>query len=127
MPEGPPTPDLESENARLREENARLRAEVAKLKEELISLKTTVSAVVARSIDAKASYTGRRRYKKPGRRDGHQGASRARPEKIDATVELDQSDLPQVRRVALGEADRLVHQGRRGHRPREGSWSRSTW
>src|SRR5439155_16657279 len=99
MPEGHP-PDLESENARLKEENARLRAEVegletevAKLKEELLSLKTTVSAVVARSIDAKAS-NGRKRYKKSGRREGHQGASRARPDRVDATVELDQSICP---------------------------------
>ena len=38
---------LEAENARLREENAKMR-------EELESLKTTVHAVVARSIDAKA-------------------------------------------------------------------------
>jgi hypothetical protein len=52
MPAGPSS-DLESEIARLREENA-------KLKEELLSLKTTVSAVVARSIDARAD-TGRRR------------------------------------------------------------------
>lgn len=93
MPEGPP-PDLESENARLREENARLRAEIVKLKEELLSLKTTVSAVVARGIDAKASSTDRRRYKKSGRREGHQGASRSRPERVDATVELDQSTCP---------------------------------
>jgi transposase len=95
------TPDLESENARLREENARLRAEVESLKVEntrmmgeLLSLKTTVSAVVARGIDAKASSTGRKRYKKSGRREGHQGASRSRPEHIDATVELDQSSCP---------------------------------
>jgi hypothetical protein len=63
----------------LREENARLRAEVAKLKEELLSLKTTVSAVVARGIDAKASSAGRMRYKRSGRREGHQGASRSGP------------------------------------------------
>jgi transposase len=93
VPEGPP-PDLESENARLREENARLRAEIAKLKEELLSLKTTVSAVVARGIDAKASSAGRMRYKRSGRREGHQGASRSRPERVDATVELDQSTCP---------------------------------
>jgi transposase len=93
MAEGPP-PDLEHENARLREENARLRAEIVKLKEELLSLKTTVSAVVARGIDAKADTKERRRYKKPGRRAGHQGASRSRPERVDATVELDQSTCP---------------------------------
>src|SRR5438093_3943031 len=100
MPDGRPL-ELESENARLKEENARLRtevegleAEIAKLKEELLSLKTTVSAVVARSIDAKASSTGRKRYKKSGRREGHEGASRAKPERIDATVELDQSTCP---------------------------------
>jgi transposase len=70
-----------------------LEAENAKLREELLALKTTVSAVVARSIDAKAD-TGRRRYRKSGRREGHQGASRSRPERIDATVELDQSTCP---------------------------------
>ena len=97
MPDGH-APDLESENARLREENARLRAEVESLKtenarmmEELLSLKTTVSAVVARSIGAKADTKERKRYKKSGRRYGHQGVTRARPARIDATVELDQA------------------------------------
>src|SRR6266581_1263906 len=100
MPEGRP-PDLESENARLREENARLRAEVerlreenGKMREELLSLKATVSAVVARGIDAKADSTRRQHYQSPGRKRGHKGASRARPEHVDATVELDQSICP---------------------------------
>ena len=70
-----------------------LESENRELREELASLKTTVSAVVARSIDARAD-TGRRRFKKPGRREGHEGSSRARPAKIDATVELDQSTCP---------------------------------
>ncbi|MDG6926547.1 MAG: transposase [Nitrososphaerota archaeon] len=78
---------------KLEEENARLREENRELREELASLKTTVSAVVARSIDARAN-TERRRYKKSGRREGHQGAGRARPERVDATVELDQSTCP---------------------------------
>ncbi|MDG6934309.1 MAG: transposase [Nitrososphaerota archaeon] len=78
--------ELESRVKHLESENRELR-------EELASLKTTVSAVVARSIGAKAD-TGRRRYRKPGGREGHQGSSRSRPEKIDATVELDQSTCP---------------------------------
>ena len=97
MPDGDDTLSLESENARLREENARLRAEVqdlktenAKMREELLAMKTTVNAVVARSVGAKASIQTRR-YRKAGRRSGHEGASRSRPEHIDATVELDQS------------------------------------
>jgi len=99
MPEGHQL-GLESENVSLKEENARLRAEVeglktenAKLKEELLSLKTTVSAVVARGIDAKASPV-RKRYKKSGRRVGHQGASRTTPDHVDDTIELDQSVCP---------------------------------
>ncbi|MDG7025090.1 MAG: IS66 family transposase [Nitrososphaerota archaeon] len=78
---------------RLEEENAWPREENRVLRDELASLKTTVSAVVARSIDARAD-TPRKRYKKPGRREGHQGAGRSRPERIDATVELDQSTCP---------------------------------
>jgi transposase len=70
-----------------------LEAENARLRERLASLETTVSAVVARSIDAKAD-TGRSRWKKSGRRVGHQGVSRAMPTKIDATVELDQKVCP---------------------------------
>ena len=85
--------DLERRLSALESENRGLREENAKMREELASLKTTVSAVVARSIDARAD-TGRRRYKKSGRREGHQGASRARPKEIDATVELDQSVCP---------------------------------
>jgi transposase len=92
VPEGH-APDLESENARLREENARLRAEVESLKKELISLRTTVSAVVARGVGAKAD-TGRSRWRKAGRRRGHEGRSRSRPDRVDATVELDQSVCP---------------------------------
>ena len=79
---------------RLEEENVRLREENAKMREELLSLKMTVSAVVARSIDAKADTAGRKRYKKSGRRNGHEGASRVRPDRIDETVELDQSTCP---------------------------------
>ena len=78
---------------RLEEENARLREENRELREKLSSLETTVSAVVARSIDARAD-TPRKRYKKSGRSEGHQGSGRARPEHIDATVELDQPTCP---------------------------------
>src|ERR1022692_139873 len=81
--------ELEGQLAKLESENRELR-------QELESLKTTVHAVVARSIDAKAD-TGKerwKRYKKSGRKAGHAGASRARPAKIDATVELDQSICP---------------------------------
>ena len=78
--------ELETEVAKLREENEKMR-------EELLTLKTTVSAVVARSIDAKAD-TPRSHYRKAGRRYGHQGSARARPAKIDATMELDQTTCP---------------------------------
>ena len=78
--------DLERRLSELESENRELR-------EKLSSLETTVSAVVARSIDARADTT-KRRYKKSGRKEGHQGASRARPARIDATVELDQSTCP---------------------------------
>jgi transposase len=85
--------ELEAENAELKKRLAALETENRGLRERLASLETTVHAVVARSIDAKAD-TARRRYKKPGRREGHQGAARARPVKIDATVELDQQMCP---------------------------------
>ena len=85
--------ELEARNAELEKQVTRLESENRELREEFLSLKTTVSAVVARSIGAKAE-TGRSRLKKPGRRVGHQGASRTRPAKIDATVELDQSICP---------------------------------
>jgi transposase len=87
--------ELEAKNAELEKQVTTLASENRELREELLSLKTTVSAVVARSIDAKAD-TGRSRWttKKAGRRRGHEGASRSRPERIDATVELDQSTCP---------------------------------
>src|ERR1022692_3207386 len=81
--------ELEGQLAKLESENRELR-------QELESLKTTVHAVVARSIDAKAD-SGRerwKRYKKSGRKAGHVGSARASPAKIDATVELDQSACP---------------------------------
>jgi transposase len=97
-PSHPPSSDeltreLERYKGRCRELEAEvqmLKTENAKMREELASLKTTVSAVVARSVGAKASIQTRR-YKKAGRRSGHEGASRSRPERVDATVELDQS------------------------------------
>ena len=75
---------------KLAEENTKLREENAKMRDELLALKTTVTAVVARSIDARAD-SKKMRYKKSGRRDGHEGTSRRRPEHIDATVGLDQT------------------------------------
>lgn len=80
-----------------------LEAENAKLKEELLALKTTVSAVVARSIGAKADTGRSRRHKKPGRRQGHEGASRSRPERTDETIELDQSTCPRCGDVLSSE------------------------
>ena len=96
MSEGSASPDYESlarELEHYRKRCSELEAENARLREELLALKTTVSAVVARSIDAKAD-TGRSRWKKAGRRRGHVGASRSRPERIDETIELDQSICP---------------------------------
>lgn len=88
--------ELESENADLKKRLGALESENRELKGELESLKTTVHAVVARGVGAKADTTsGRmRRYKKPGRRVGHEGASRSRPDDVDETVELDQSTCP---------------------------------
>jgi transposase len=82
--------ELEIENVKLKGDVARLASENAKMREELASLKTTVSAVVARSVGAKASIQTHR-YRKAGRRSGHEGATRSRPEHVDVTVELDQS------------------------------------
>src|SRR5713101_499812 len=103
MSEGSASPDYESlarELERYKERCSELEKQVTtlasenkELREKLASLETTVSAVVARSIDAKAD-AGRSRWKKAGRRRGHEGASRSRPEHIDATVELDQSTCP---------------------------------
>jgi regulator of replication initiation timing len=88
--------ELEARNAELEKHVTKLESENRELRQELESLKTTVHAVVARSIDAKAD-TGKerwKRYKKSGRKAGHVGAARARPAKVDATVELDQSICP---------------------------------
>ena len=85
--------ELEARNSELEGRLAKLETENKGLREELLALKTTVSAVVARSIDAKAD-TGKKRYKRSGRRNGHEGASRRRPVKVDETVELDQSTCP---------------------------------
>ena len=97
---------LERENKSLKEENAELKGIISKkderiaqleaekklLKEELASLKVTVHAVVARSINARPYTTKRRnKHKKAGRKKGHEGKSRKKPEHIDARVELDQA------------------------------------
>jgi transposase len=80
--------ELEGQVAKLESENRELR-------ERLASLETTVHAVVARGIDAKAdTATTKRRFKRSGRRYGHRGVARARPARIDATIELDQSTCP---------------------------------
>jgi hypothetical protein len=82
---------LERENKSLKEENLRLKAENRQLKQEIASLKVTVSAVIARSINAKPKKKQNRNHKKPGRRNGHEGKSRSKPEHVDARVELDQA------------------------------------
>jgi transposase len=89
----PPTASLEDQVEYYKRRCAELEAENVKLRERLASLETTVNAVVARGIGAKAE-TGRNRWKKAGRRRGHEGVSRARPAKIDSRVELDQSTCP---------------------------------
>ncbi|MEM4092595.1 MAG: hypothetical protein QW837_06040 [Conexivisphaerales archaeon] len=55
--------ELEGRLAKVKTENKELREENAKMREKLLALKTTVSTVVARSIDAKAD-TGKKRYKR---------------------------------------------------------------
>jgi hypothetical protein len=55
------------------------------LRQRLASHETTVHAVVARSIDAKAETPRSRCYKRP-RREGYEGKSKKKPEHIDATV-----------------------------------------
>jgi len=100
----PTVEELEAENARLKkdlsefkEENRQLKEENKQLREELSSLKTTVSAVVARSIGAKAdsSPNNKKKHQQPsGRKNGHEGRSRKKPLHIDARVELDQITCP---------------------------------
>ena len=61
----------------------------------LSSLKTTVSAVVARGIGAKAdSSSNHKKTRPPGRKNGHEGKSRRRPLHIDARIEPDQTTCP---------------------------------
>jgi transposase len=110
--------ELDAENGRLKKELSKLKEENTDLKEklssleekyklvvednkqlheELSSLKTTVSAVVARGIGAKAdssSSNNKKKHQPPGRKNGHEGKSRRKPLHIDARVELDQSTCP---------------------------------
>lgn len=113
----PTVKELEAENAKLSEELSKLKKENTELKEklssleekyklvieeskqlheELASLKTTVSAVVARGIGAKAdsSHNNKKKHQPPGRKNGHEGKSRKKPLHIDARVELDQTTCP---------------------------------
>ncbi len=70
--------ELEAKNAELEKQMLKLASENRELREKLSSLETTVSAVVARSIGAKAD-TGRRRFKKSGRREGPRARAGAGP------------------------------------------------
>lgn len=109
----PSVEELDAENAKLKEELSKLKEENIQLKEklsdleekykpvveenrrlheELSSLKTTVSAVVARGIGAKANSSNhRKKQHPPGRKNGHKGKSRKKPLHIDARVELDET------------------------------------
>ncbi|MEM3172278.1 MAG: hypothetical protein QXE82_01940 [Candidatus Nitrosotenuis sp.] len=73
-----------------------LREKMAKLEEELAMLRETVSALVARNIDAKPSRSDSsadgHRYKKPGRRNGHEGKARKKPDRIDTSVTIDRKE-----------------------------------
>lgn len=86
--------ELEAENVRLKEENKQLKEENKQLREELASLKTTVSAVVARGIGAKADFSNNKKSVPPGRKNGHEGKSRKKPLHIDARIELDEPTCP---------------------------------
>jgi transposase len=90
----PTVEELEIEIAKLKEENRQLKEENKKLREELASLRTTVSAVVARSIGAKADSSNNKKSVPPGRKNGHEGKSRRKPKHIDARIELDQPTCP---------------------------------
>jgi transposase len=87
---------LKEENRQIKEENRQLREENKQMREELASLKTTVSAVVARGIGAKADSSNHNKKKntKPGRKNGHEGKSRKKPLHIDARIELDEPACP---------------------------------
>jgi len=81
--------ELESLVESMQDRITELERENQSLKEQLQSMKATVSAVVARSIGTKP-VTRRKRHKKPGRKKGHIGKSRKRPEHVDARVTIDQ-------------------------------------
>ena len=87
---------LREENKQLRQRLSNVEEENKQMREELASLKTTVSAVVARDIRAKAdsSSSNHNKRRPPGRKNGHEGKSRKKPAQIDARVELDQPTCP---------------------------------
>jgi hypothetical protein len=95
---------LRKKNAELKEENLHLKSENGELKQELASLKVAVSAVVARSINAKPSMKDmKKKHKKAGRKKGHNGKSRKRPEHIDARVEIDRNVCSDCGNTSLSE------------------------
>ncbi|MDG6926545.1 MAG: hypothetical protein JRN09_08320 [Nitrososphaerota archaeon] len=82
----------------LEKQVATLASENKELREKLASLEATVSAVVARGIDAKADTT-KHRYRKSGRREGARVGTRPR------RPDVDQGDV----RAEEGELLRLCH------------------
>ncbi len=86
---------------------SQLELENKNLKEENTSLRVTVHAVTARSINTKSNTNKKserkRKHKKSGRRNGHKGKSRRKPEHIDARVELDQQICSECGSTQLSE------------------------
>lgn len=81
---------IEEEKGQLETLSESQQNRIKELEEELQSVKTTLSAVVARNIDARP-VKKRKRSKKPGRKKGHKGVSRRKPGHIDARVLVDQT------------------------------------
>ncbi|MDE1862804.1 MAG: IS66 family transposase [Thaumarchaeota archaeon] len=79
----------------LEEEIKQVREENRKLREELALLKETVTALVARNIDARPDRhynTSKRNHGRPGRKMGHEGSGRKKPDHIDAHVLVDRRE-----------------------------------
>lgn len=76
-------------------ELARVKEDYRQLKVKFTMLEETVAALVARNIDVKPDRdenAAGKHHHRPGRRNGHDGTSRKRPDRVDAEVVIDRKE-----------------------------------
>ncbi len=103
---------LEQRIAQLEAENVRLRQESTELRKEVEELRRLLKAIVEpeKTLPSFVKENTHHRNKRPGREEGHEGASRPMPDQIDETTKAEICSCPDCsgKVTLIGSRDRIV-------------------